>query len=190
MIPIGYMYKIQWPKRNSLLAEQVEDIHTLGDCPGNSTSDFYDYIPFWKHNGFWLFNTPEELQSFAAEHEIDLSKMTLFYYEAYEKEFDFDQTTDEPTWSEFEACPNFYTNVIIPTAKILHGYDVVEYTVGNAPECSLLACTDLTQMFDINSHCLFKTLEEAKAALEAEEFHVREPGPYRVIAVYLVEQPK
>ncbi len=186
MIPIGYMYKVLLPNQNPQLAKQIESVYTLGDCPGNCTHDFYDYITLWKHNGYWLFNTPEELQEIAVEHQLDLSQMTLFYYEAYELEFDFDQETDEPIWSPFKVCPDFATNVVIPESKTLKGYDVVEYVTGNAPECSLLACTDLSQSFDVNEHCLFKSLEDAKAALETGDFHACEPGPYRVTAVYLV----
>jgi hypothetical protein len=187
MIPIGYMYKVLWPKRNPRLAKQIDNVYTLGDCPGNSTHDFYDYVTLWKHNGYWLFNTPEEMQEIAVEKEIDLSKMTLFYYEAYEHEFDFVGESDEPVWSSFEVDSHFQTNIAIPVTKTFMGFDVVEYTQRNSPECSLLACTDLTQTLNVNEHCLFKTIEEAKAALENCDFHALEPGPYRVIAVYLVE---
>lgn len=186
MIPIGYMYKILWPKRNLQLAKQIENVYTLGDCSGNSTHDFYDYVTLWKHNGYWLFNTPEEMQAIANELQIDLSKMTLFYYEAYEHEFDFVGESDEPVWSPFEADSHFHTNIAVPATKSFVGFDVVEYTQGNSPECSLLACTDLTETLNVNEHCLFKTIEDAKAALENCDFHALEPGPYRVIAVYLV----
>jgi hypothetical protein len=81
------MYKVLLSNQNPQLAKQIESVYTLGDCPGNCTHDFYDYITLWKHNGYWLFNTPEELQEIAIEHQLDLSQMTLFYCEAYELEF-------------------------------------------------------------------------------------------------------
>lgn len=186
MIPLGYLYKLVGPRQNDRLAKQIDNIYTLGDCPGNSTHDFYDFIPLWKHNGYWLFNTPEEMHEIASEQQIDLSKMTLFYYEAYEQEFDFVGESDEPVWSSFEADSHFHTSIVIPDTKTFVGFDVVEYTQGNSPECSLLACTDLTETLNINEHCLFETIEEAKASLENCDFHAREPGPYRVISVYLV----
>jgi hypothetical protein len=39
----------------------------------------------------------------------------------------------------------------------------------------------------VNSHCLFDSFQEAKESLESGIFNSCEPGPYRIIAVYIVD---
>jgi hypothetical protein len=39
---------------------------------------------------------------------------------------------------------------------------------------------------ETNQHCLFRTLDEALAALASGAFNECEPGPYRIYAVYSV----
>ena len=39
----------------------------------------------------------------------------------------------------------------------------------------------------MNERCLFDTFEDAYAAIERGEFKDSEPGPYRIVAVYLVD---
>ncbi|SRR6266540_2149682 len=88
MIPVGYMAKRIYrtsESRNVLKGTIVEDIDSLSGC----ISEFFtDYIPYWKHNGYWLFDSPEIICGLAREHSIDLEGTKLFYYEAYEQEFD------------------------------------------------------------------------------------------------------
>ena len=40
----------------------------------------------------------------------------------------------------------------------------------------------------VNTHCLFETFDQAKVALDQERFKEGEPGPYRIFAVYTVEE--
>ena len=54
------------------------------------SEDFSDYIKFWRHNGFWLFDSPGIMQSLAEEQTISLEGLTLFYYEAHDLEFNRD----------------------------------------------------------------------------------------------------
>jgi hypothetical protein len=37
-------------------SEQVVDVYSVSNCVSN---DFADYISYWKHNGFWFFDSPE-----------------------------------------------------------------------------------------------------------------------------------
>ena len=85
MIPAGYMAKRVSKKPDWLKASQVVDIFSLSGC---ASAYFADYIKYWKHNGYWLFDSPEIIRTIGREHSFQLEGTTLFYYEAYEKEFD------------------------------------------------------------------------------------------------------
>jgi len=132
------------------------------------------------------------MKEIAAEKNIDLSGMTLFYYECYEYEFDLpDQSSVSAAgqWSKFACDSSFLTYVEVPGVKRLAGYDVTEFVCRNSPECSLIGCVPEISMHisGINSHGLFDSFQAAKAALESGIFHRHEPGPYRILAVYLVD---
>ncbi|MDD1617637.1 MAG: hypothetical protein CG439_2728, partial [Methylococcaceae bacterium NSP1-2] len=98
MIPVGYMYKRVETKPDWLAAETVFDVYSLSACVSD---DFADYIKYWKHNGYWLFNSPEIIREIAANENIDLLGTTLFYYEVYEYEFD----KDSKKWLLFMPDP-------------------------------------------------------------------------------------
>jgi len=117
--------------------------------------------------------------------DINLSSATLFYYEIYESEFDQSDKGKVKRWSPIQCEHSFPTDVLVPLEKVLAGFDVVEYVCRNSPECSLLSCSDLSKEFTVNAHCLFNTLEESKQSVESGKFHACEPGPYRIIAVYM-----
>jgi hypothetical protein len=87
MIPVGYMFKTVSPRPDWLKAAGVADIYSLSGCVSEY---FTDYIDFWKHNGYWRFDSPAIMRDIAAKVGLDLSQMTLFYYEAFDEEFDGD----------------------------------------------------------------------------------------------------
>ena len=178
MIPAGYMAKRVAKRTDWLKANQVEDIYSVSDCvSGRFSSNDND----WGHNGFWLFDSPGVIRSLAREHSIDLGGTKLFYYEAYEMEFDGARWT--PCYTEL-----FYpTDVLPPLSKKLEGFDVVTFFAGSSPECSPLSCNGLASELPTNAHCLFATFEEAEAALSRGAFENSEPGPYRIFAVYSEE---
>jgi hypothetical protein len=138
-----------------------------------------EYIEFWRHNGYWLFDAPEIIQALARENNVAMDGLTFFYYEVYEEEFDEEQTE----WLPFEPAP-FATNVVPPLEKELQGYDVVAFSQGTTPECSPLSCNHLASEIRTNTHCLLESFEEAKQSLEAGRFDHTEPGPFRTFAVY------
>lgn len=177
MTPIGYMYKIVAARPDWLKAPGVADIHSVSAC---ISDNFDDYIKYWKHNGYWLFDEPRIIEDLAKDAKIDLSGMTLFYYEAYEQEFD----EKTGTWSAFAAEPDFKTDVRAPADKHLQGFDVVEFSAHNDPGCSPLSCNGLAAELPVNRNCLFDSFEAAKDALDCGLFVNCEPGPYRIIAVY------
>lgn len=183
MRPLGYMYKRVASRPEWLQAPQVRDICSLSGC---ISSDFADYIKYWKHNGFWLFDSPAIIQTLTAEQSISLEGLTLFYYEGYEQEYD----EDERSWTPFEPEASFATEVVAPAVKILRGFDVTTFSSQTSPECSPLSCNACASSIPTNSHCLFSTFEDAVRALDTGQFGACEQGPYRITAVYSVEAAK
>ena len=177
MIPVGYMAKRVSNKPNWIKATNVKDIYSVSSC---ISSAFADYINYWKHNGYWFFNSPQVIDELAKTESISLEGTKLFYYEVYEKQLAND-------WVSFEPEKSFETNIIEPKVKYLEGFDVVTFSVGTSPECSPLSCCALAAELNTNEHCLFESFDEAKQNLEEGKFNNSEPGPYRIFAVYSVE---
>ena len=55
MVPAGYMAKRVVARPDWLPAERVSTIYSISGCISHN---FADYIGFWKHNGYWLFDSP------------------------------------------------------------------------------------------------------------------------------------
>jgi hypothetical protein len=180
MIPVGYLAKRSCKKPEAFNMPNVADIYSVGDCVNDN---FADYINFWKHNGYWLFDSPEIIRAVARENSIDLQGTMLFFYEAYKMEF------AEDGWRSYSPEPSFATNIVLPSEKRLEGFDVVTFSVGTSPECSPLSCNGLAEELPTNSHCLFDTFNEAETSLSSGKFEGGEPGPYRIFAVYSVDWP-
>jgi hypothetical protein len=182
VIAVGYMAKSSCEKPKGLELPSVVDVYSVSSCVND---DFADYIDAWKHNGYWLFDSPELIREVAREKVVSLEGATLFYYEAHEMEFDEKQMV----WSAFVPESGLKTAVAVPEQKRLEGFDLVTFSARNAPECSPLSCCHLANEVKTNEHCLLQTFEEAKTALEDGRFSGAEPGPYRIFAVYSVDWP-
>jgi hypothetical protein len=188
MIAAGYMarrvYKkddwLKACKKKALLESvpQVLDIYSVSGC---LSENFADYIQFWKHNGYWLFDTPQIIKSVAKENSISLEGASLFFYEVYEMEF------NDNRWAPWSPEPSFPTNVVSPLRKKLEGFDVVTFYVRTNPECSPLSCNSMAEELPTNAHCLFESFDEAKRTLDNGSFKDAEPGPYRIFSVYSVD---
>jgi hypothetical protein len=178
MVPVGYMAKRVSKKPDWLHAPQVLDIYSVSNCV---SQDFADYINYWKHNGYWFFNSPEVIRSLARENSIDLGGTSLFYYEAYEFEFAGE------SWNPYGPVPSFPTNVVQPSSKQLEGFDVVTFHDKALPECSPLSCNHLAAELYTNAHCLLVSFEEAETSIKNGSFNDAEPGPYRIFSVYSVD---
>jgi hypothetical protein len=180
MIPLGYMLKsVMSPAPEWMGAPKVEAVHSVSGCV---SSDFGDYIPLWRHNGWWMFDTSEAAQNAAEGLGVEVGPLKAFFYEAFHYQYD----GQSRTWAHF-APDDFPTNVVPPSASTLNGFDVVTFFAGTSPECSPLSCNGLASSLDVNSRCLFDTLGEARIAIESGAFANAEPGPYRIIAVRSVE---
>jgi hypothetical protein len=187
MIPVGYKYiKVALARDlGDYLHASTKDVYSVCGC---ISRDFTHYIDYWKHNDYWLFDTPAPMEEIAASESLDLSSMTLFYYEVYEEEYN-DNTHIWET-IQFGKCAAMPPSVVFPREKRLEGFDVVSFTLHTSPEHSPLSCNGLDKKIPVNQHCLFDTFEEAKNALESGLFTNCEPGPYRIFAVYTVLQFK
>ena len=179
MTPAGYMAKRVSKRPDRFKAAQVNDIYSVSE---HMSENFSDYIPFWKHNGYWLFDSPEVIKNVARENSIPLEGTSLFYYEVHEKEFDGEH------WRPF-APESFATAVLMPWKKRLEGFDVVTFFAKTSPECSPLSCNSMAEELRTNAHCLFDSFEDAEANLNNQVFKDAEPGPYRIFAVYSVDWP-
>jgi hypothetical protein len=180
MFPVGYMYKSISLKPDWIKSSKVVDIYSVSSCV---SEDFTDWIDYWKHNGHWFFNKPTIIQEIAKTNDISLSEMDLFYYLAYEKQWD----VDDEKWNPYEPEESFQTNVIEPKEYNLEGYDIVSFSCQSSPECSPLSCNNMSQEINVNKHCLLSSFEEAKKYVEDGKFNDCEPGPYRIFEVYSVE---
>jgi hypothetical protein len=178
MIPAGYMAKRVAQRPGWIEALHVSDIFSVSGCV---SENFTDDIHYWKHNGYWLFNSPEIIRSIARENSLTLEGTSLFYYEVYEREFDGQE------WRARGPEASFATDVLAPSDKQLEGFDVVTFFAGTSPECSPLSCNGLAKEVHANAHCLFDTFAEAESSLASSAFKNSEPGPYRIFAVYSLD---
>lgn len=180
MIPVGYMAKRVSVRPEWITAEHVANIYSVSGCV---SKDFADYINYWKHNGYWFFDSPEIILQLGQQHSIDLTGTRLFFYEVHDLEFD----DVDNQWKTFQPEPSFPTHVVLPTEKVLEGYDVVTFSVSTSAECSPLSCNSLATEVETNQHCLLASFERAQKLLEEGKFKNTEPGPYRIFAVYSME---
>src|SRR5262249_30576608 len=140
------------------------------------------YIRFWRHNGWWFFDSPEVIRHLGHEQGLELAGTELFYFEAHELEFD----EDTREWSSLAPEPSLPTQVLLPNERRLEGYDVVTFSLGTSPECSPLSCCRTAREAGVNSRCLLTSFERARDLVEAGAFRNTEPGPFRIFAVYSV----
>lgn len=181
LIAAGYMYKKIVAAPDWVEAAPGTHVYSLSAC---ISDDFTDYIPYWRHNGYWLFNSPEALRSVAAETGIDTAGLSLLYYEVHEEEYD----GEKRRWAPFTPNPAFPTSVCPPSAKHLLGYDVVTFSCGTSPECSPLSCNALAGPASANRYCLLDSLQAARDSLASGVFDGSEPGPFRIFSVYSVSE--
>ena len=180
MKPIGYMYKSISHKPDWLRKQGVNDIYSVSNC---ISKDFTDWIKFWKHNGYWFFDSPTIIQNLAKAHNIPLKGLKLFYYLAFEEQWD----TNSKQWALFDSDKSFSTNVAQPHDAVIQGYDIISFSCQTSAECSPLSCNLMAQELDVNQHCLLSSFEQAIHYLESGKFNNCEPGPYRIFQVNLIE---
>jgi hypothetical protein len=177
VIAAGYLFKRLMPRSDWIKNAAVKDIYSVSR---HLSEDFAEYINYWKHNGWWLFNRPADMSEIIERERVDRTTLTLFYYEVFEQQYD----EDEKKWFSVEPEKSFITDVERPLNAQLEGFDVVTFSNGATPECSPLSCNSLADEIQVNEHCLIESLDASKAALEMGKFDNSEPGPFRIFAVY------
>jgi hypothetical protein len=182
MVPAGYMAKHVAECPDWLGAPAVAEVRSVSAC---ISKDFADYIGWWRHNGYWLFDSPAVIKALAEAQGLDLAGTDLFYYEVHEAQFD----AAAGRWVPFGPEPSLPLDVETPAVARLEGYDVVCFNAGTAPECSPLSCNGLAAEIATNAHCLLPALETARDLLAAGRFENCEPGPYRIFAVHWLAWP-
>ncbi|MAC50982.1 MAG: hypothetical protein CME31_00395 [Gimesia sp.] len=182
MVPAGYLAKRVETDTSWLANDQVDDIYSLSNC---ISDNFGDYTGFWKHNNYWLFNSPATIRALAEEAGFDLAGTKLFYYEVFEQQYH-----DTGLWQTFTAENSLHTSVEVPATKQLEGFDIVTFSLGPVPECSCLSCNYMAETVPVNCHCLLETFDTAFTLLSQDVFKGCEPGPYRIFAVYSVNEKK
>jgi hypothetical protein len=155
-------------------------VYAVSNC---ISKDFTNYIPYWKHNQYWFFNRPEDMDSILREEKIS-AELELLFYELYEQEFN----EAKRAWQEFTGEESFGYQVKPPSQKNFLGFDIVSYSMGTSHECSPLSCNWLCQDVKVNQYCLLDDFEAAIQIAESLDEKKAEPGPYRIIAVYKVEK--
>ena len=183
MLAAGYMARKIAARPEGLNIPGVDDIYSVSGC---ISEYFADYINSWKHNGWWLFDTPDAIRQVAREKGVDLSGMQFFYYETSAQEY----AAEDKVWYGVDQEHSIPTDVQIPVAAMLEGYDVVTFSAATNPEHSPLSCNSLAEKIPVNRHCLLHSYEEAKALIEAGTFNDSEPGPFRIFAVYSLQDLK
>jgi hypothetical protein len=182
MVPLGYMAKHVAVRPEWFKAAVVDEVLSVSPCV---SQDFADWVNYWRHNGYWLFDSPSVIQALALEHSLDISDCRWFYYEAHGLAYG----EDGEGWGSIAANPEFKTSVQPPSNAILRGYDVVSYSCGNAAECSPLSCNHMAEEIVTNRYCLLDSFELAHRLIDQRLFIDCEPGPYRIVAVYEISPP-
>jgi hypothetical protein len=177
MTPAGYLLKRVVPAPPWVCARPGASVCSLSGCVSEA---FANYVPKWRHNGYWLFDRPEIALEIAAEDGIDASGLALFYYEVHEQQF----VEDRRAWQTFAPNDAFPTNVIRPAGFERLGWDVVTFSSNASPECSPLTCCGLAGAADANDFCLLASDEDARSKLESGFFDGSEPGPFRIFSVW------
>ncbi|WP_417346829.1 hypothetical protein [Ferrimonas sp.] len=110
----------------------------------------------------------------------DGAQPQAFYYELYPQQWN----DCLGKWEAFAVDSKRAVTIEMPEAPTLEGFDIVSFSMGDQPECSLLSCSHLAERVKVNEQCLLPSLEDAKALLASDQFQGCEPGPYRILAVY------
>ena len=169
-------------KPDWLKADQVDDILSVSGCV---SEDFADWINYWKHNGYWFFDSPDVIVEIAKENGLDLASTRWFYYEAHDKQHD----ADAGSWEDFAPKESFTTEIVPPRDRELVGFDIVTFSCGSSAECSPLSCNHLAEHIRTNRHCLLDSLDAAVRLMNDNAFLGSEPGPFRIFAVYEIPAP-
>lgn len=167
---IGYFPKIPMARPEWLKADHVTEVCSASECMSIGPSNWIDA---WKHNGHWVYDSPEIAASVIKKDE---SMFEIFAFKQYSIKVDHGTIETEEV-SEPNVTP-------LPADFELLGYDAVSRSAGNAFECSPLSCNGGADTIPCNRYCLFDTFEEAIESAKTFCSGDWEPGPYYVVEIY------
>ena len=169
LIFVGYFPKRIAPRDEWLKAPGVGEIWSVSECISKGPSSWIDK---WRHNAFWLFDSPEIAASVLSPE--DAKSFTVVAYRVWDRMFDHGRYVALPGEMPVLPAPR--------TEFVTVGFDAVARS-HDSFGCSPLSCNGGAATFATNDACLFRTFEEAVAG--AKEFSMGnwEPGPYCVVEV-------
>lgn len=178
MVPMGYMAKRIIAKPDWLKNANVKTLFSVSGCNSHNlicTEEDESLL-----NGYWMLNCRCDADRVLELGAEDDGQPQTFYYELYPEQWN----DSLGKWESFSVDSRRGVTIEVPQTPTLEGFDIVSFSLGDQPECSLLSCSHLAERVKVNEHCLLPTLEDAKSVLASAEFHGCEPGPYRILAVY------
>ena len=176
MIELGYMAKHVAARPEQLSVVHVVDICSVSNC---ISDDFTDFTAYWMHNEFFFFDSPDIIRKICARDNISMPDLQFFFYRGHDLQFD----AVDKKWEKYGSDLSVAENVESPRSIQRLGFDVVTYSMQNAPQCSPLSCNYLASEIPVNKHCLIDKLDDAIKHLESGSFDNTEPGPFRIIEV-------
>ena len=143
---IGYFAKARTPAPIDLQVPAiVTEIASISGCIAQQPEEWIDQ---WKHNDWFVFDSPETALSIASEAtEVRLyaySVVPILFTPGAEEPLEVTGASPKPLSDRFE----------------LLGYDVVSRSVTPMFECSPLSCNGMAAETAVNQFCLIPSLDE------------------------------
>ncbi len=180
---LGYFAKPTWKRPDWLKAPQVEEICSVSECMSRGD---WDWINEWRHNGMWVFDSPDLAWSVVPESLR--AQCGLYAYRMFPFRYFLGQKVSSAI-PEVNPMP-------LDGSFINLGYDLVSRechtlvspTCGGQFDHSPLSCNHLAESVPTNRYCLLDTVEEAFALAPTLEVPGQpprgEPGPYHIVEVW------
>ncbi len=171
--------RVQKPKGFQI--HGIDDVYSVSDCVNE---DFADYIKYWKHNGYWLFDSPRD-------HSERWRRKTPF--NLTERPSSTTKCTARSSMARFgprtKPNPHFQPTSFRRRKNCSKVSMWSRFMRGMRLTFSPLSCNGLARGIRTNPHCLLESFAEAYDQLNGGAFNNAEPGPYRIFAVYSVAWP-
>jgi hypothetical protein len=169
-ILLGYFAKQRAATASDLhIPATVNEIASVSGCIARKPDD---WINHWKHNNWFVFDSPQDALSVAeGVRDVRLyaySVLPVEFTPEGEHEFSIVGVAPTPLSDEFEQL----------------GFDVASRSVAPEFECSPLSCNGLAGEVAVNEFCLIGSLAEALSFARRCAIEQPEPGIYFVIGIH------
>lgn len=170
-ILIGYFAKRTVRRPDWLQAAGVDEVCSVSTCISEAPEGWIDR---WRHNEFWLYDTPELADGVIPDGERAV--FDRYAYGLWPQVFDFEVVR------AFEI-PRLSVRPLSEAYERL-GWDVVTRSSGTSFECSPLSCNYRALHTPVNRYCLLEDVATACAFAHNCRGIGCEPGPYYVVEVW------